>query len=129
VIIVHRSRVRAVLIDVPEPDFAASVAFWAEALGRDPNRDAAEARPYLSLMPNDRGIRFTFQRIDGPARFHLDIETDDVDAEVRRLEAAGADVVGRSEDWVVLSDPAGLLLCVIPVDSSDFDEAATSWTG
>jgi predicted enzyme related to lactoylglutathione lyase len=127
VITMHRSRVRAVMIDVPEPDLASSVAFWAEALGRRPNRPAAEARPYLSFLPHDKGIRFTVQRVDDAARFHLDIETDDVDAEVRRLEAAGGQVVNRTADWVVLRDPAGLLLCVIPVDSTDFDEAATSW--
>jgi predicted enzyme related to lactoylglutathione lyase len=127
VVAMHRSRVRAVMIDVPEPDLAASVAFWAAAIGRSPNRPASEARRYLSLLPHDKGIRFTFQRIDGPARFHLDIETDDVEAEVRRLEAAGGQVVGRTEGWVVLQDPAGLLLCVIPVDSSDFDEEAAAW--
>jgi catechol 2,3-dioxygenase-like lactoylglutathione lyase family enzyme len=123
----HRSRLRAVIIDVPDVDLAPSVTFWATALGRSPNRPVAAAHPYLSLLPSDKGIRVTFQRIDGPARFHVDIETDDVDAEVRRLGSAGGQVVERVEDWVVLRDPAGLLLCVIPVDSGDFDEAATSW--
>jgi predicted enzyme related to lactoylglutathione lyase len=123
----HRSRLRAVIIDVPDADLAPSVAFWAKALGRSPSRPAAAAHPYLSLLPSDRDIRVTFQRIDGPARLHVDIETDDVAAEVRRLETAGGQVVERVEDWVVLCDPAGLLLCVIPVDSRDFDEAATSW--
>jgi catechol 2,3-dioxygenase-like lactoylglutathione lyase family enzyme len=127
VIIMHRSRVRAVMIDVPEADLSASVDFWASALGRPPNRPAGQAHPYLGLTPDEAGIRFTFQKIDGPARFHLDIETDDVAAEVRRLEAAGGRVVGRDGNWVVLADPAGLLVCVIPVDSSDFDEAAASW--
>jgi catechol 2,3-dioxygenase-like lactoylglutathione lyase family enzyme len=123
----HRSRIRAVMIDVPEGDLAASVDFWARALGRAPNRPASEAHPYLGLAPDAAGIRFTFQKIDGPARFHLDIETDDVAAEVRRLEAAGGRVVGRDGNWVVLADPAGLPVCVIPVDSTDFDDAATSW--
>ena len=115
------------MIDVPEADLAASVDFWGQALGRAPNRPASEAQPYLGLRPDEAGIRFTFQKIDGPARFHLDIETDDVAAEVRRLEAAGGRVVGRDGNWVVLADPAGLLVCVIPVDSTDFDEAAASW--
>lgn len=115
------------MIDVPEADLAASVDFWAKALGRLPSRPASEAHPYLGLQPDEAGIRFTFQKIDGPARFHLDIETDDVAAEVRRLEAAGGRVVGRDGDWVVLADPAGLLVCVIPVDSTDFGEAAASW--
>jgi catechol 2,3-dioxygenase-like lactoylglutathione lyase family enzyme len=127
VIIMHRSRIRAVMIDVPEADLAASVGFWAKVLGKVPNRPASEAHPFLGLGPDEAGIRFTFQKIGGPARFHLDIETDDVEAEVRRLEAAGGTVVGGDGNWVVLADPAGLLVCVIPVDSTDFDEAATSW--
>jgi catechol 2,3-dioxygenase-like lactoylglutathione lyase family enzyme len=127
VIIMHRSRIRAVMIDVPEEDLAASVDFWAKALGRVPNRPASEAHPFVGLGPDEAGIRFTFQKIDGPARFHLDIETDDVEAEVRRLEAAGGRVLGREGNWVVLADPAGLPVCVMPVDSSDFDEAAALW--
>jgi predicted enzyme related to lactoylglutathione lyase len=123
----HRSRLRAVMIDAPEPDFGPAVAFWAQALGREPSRPAAQARPYLSLRPAEEGLRVTLQRIDGPARMHVDIETDDVEAEVRRLESLGGQVVDRVEDWVVLRDPAGLPVCVIPVDSTDFDRAATSW--
>ena len=115
------------MIDVPEADFAAATGFWAAAIGRSPSRAAEDAQPYLSLLPSEEGIRITLQRIEGSARFHLDIETDDVEAEVQRLEAAGAAVVDRVEDWVVLRDPAGLLLCVIPVDSTDFDDLATAW--
>ena len=74
----------------------------------------AEGRTGLLLRPvptsasfRDKGIRFTVQRVDGAARFHVAIETDDVEAEVRRLEAAGGQVVGRAGDWVVLRDPPG----------------------
>ena len=58
----------------------------------------------------------------------LNIETDNVKAEVRRLEALGGHVVDRVDDWVILQDPAGLLLCVISIDSMDFDASATTWT-
>jgi predicted enzyme related to lactoylglutathione lyase len=116
------------MIDVPEPAFSPSVHFWADAVGRAPSRSPSEADPYLTLMPAEEGVRLTFQRIpSGPPRIHLDIETDDVNAEVRRLEALGGEVVDRVEDWVVLQDPAGLLFCVISVDSTDFDASATRW--
>ena len=122
----HRSRLRAVMIDAPEPDFGPAVAFWTGALA-EAQLSRRRSRSDLSLLPGDEGIRVTLQRIDGPARMHVDIETDNVDAEVRRLEALGGQVVDRVEDWAALRDPAGLPVCVIPVDSTDFDETATSW--
>jgi hypothetical protein len=48
------------------------------------------------------------QRIDGePARLHLDVETDDVEAEVVRLEAVGAERIAKVKTWWVMRDPAG----------------------
>lgn len=126
--VMHRSRLRALMIDVPGPDLAPATAFWSGALGKTPNRTAAEAHPYLTLLPRDTGLRVTLQRIDGAARYHVDIETDDLEAEVKRLEALGAQEVERSGDWVVMRDPAGLPVCVVPVESTDFDATATTWT-
>jgi catechol 2,3-dioxygenase-like lactoylglutathione lyase family enzyme len=123
----HRSKLRALMIDVPGPDLAPATAFWAGALGLSPNRAPAEAHPYLTLLPSEEGMRVTLQRIDGAARFHVDIETDDLEAEVKRLEALGAQEVERSGDWVVMRDPAGLPVCVVPMESTDFDATATSW--
>ena len=54
------------------------------------------------------------------ARMHVDIETDDVEAETARLVGLGAVEVSRGRTWVVLADPAGLLLCVVPAESPDF---------
>lgn len=123
----HRSRLRAIMIDVPGETFDSSAVFWAAALGRTSSRAPADAAPYLTLLPGEEGIRTTLQRIDGDPRIHLDIETDDVEAEVARLQSHGAHVVDRVEDWVVMRDPAGLPLCVIPVDSTDFPAATTTW--
>ena len=68
------------------------------------------------------------QRVDAPARYHLDIETDDVDAEVDRLEALGAERVEKIETWWVMRDPAGLLFCVIRVqDPATFEVHARAW--
>ena len=53
----------------------------------------------------------------GASRIHLDVESDDPDAEVGRLVAAGAQIVERIDDWTVLRDPGGLLFCVIPAPS------------
>ncbi len=60
----------------------------------------------------------------GPARFHLDIETDDVAAEVARLTGLGAVKVADGRTWVVMRDPSGLLFDVVPHQSPWFAERA-----
>jgi len=124
---VHRSKVTAVLADVPDECFADEVAFWSGALGRPPVIDDADP-DYAELGLPVPGLQFMVQRIAGPARLHLDIETDDIDAEVARLEALGAGRVARVQSWWVLRDPAGLVFCVVRVQpGTDFDALATSW--
>lgn len=127
----HRSRIGAVLVDHPAESYDAAAAFWARALGSprrgDPN-DADE--PYESLDPLGGDVHLELQRTGSgtPARVHLDIETDDVAAEVSRVEALGARVVENHEDWVVLVDPGGLVFCVVPVQTGDgFAAHATTW--
>ncbi len=65
---------------------------------------------------------------DGSSRVHLDIETDDTAAEVARPEGLGAVRVSERGGCVQLRDPAGLVFCVVPVQSEDFELHATSWT-
>ncbi len=59
---------------------------------------------------------------------HLDIETDDVEAEVTRLEGLGARVKARIRQHVVMQAPSGHAFCVVPVYRSDFPEKAAEWT-
>ena len=56
---------------------------------------------------------------DGP-RFHLDIETDDLEAEIARLQGIGATVRTRYDDYAVMADPVGLLFCLLPPVSEEF---------
>jgi hypothetical protein len=122
----HRSRLHVVLIDSP-PDVAeVGVAFWAAALGREPQPE--QGTPFTVLAPLGAGQVLAHQRLqDGPARMHLDIETDDTDAEVARLTAIGAVVVGGHDGAIHLHDPAGLVFCVVPVQSGTFEAEATTW--
>jgi hypothetical protein len=53
---------------------------------------------------------------------HLDIHTDDLDAEVDRLERLGAQRVQRGHSWWVMRDPAGLLFCVVPDERGTLDD-------
>jgi len=53
------------------------------------------------------------QKVDHESRVHLDIESDDVEAEVRRLEALGAKRLQAIKTWVVMEAPTGQRFCVI----------------
>jgi len=123
---VHRSRLQVVLIDSPPHVADAEVAFWAGALGGGVTPDPGDT--FTTLATWGSGVELVHQRLrGGDARVHLDIETDDTDAEVARLTALGAVVVGGHDGAVHLHDPAGLVFCVVPVQSDTFDAAATTW--
>jgi hypothetical protein len=47
------------------------------------------------------------------SRVHLDIESDDVEAEVARLQKLGARRLDNVKTWVVLEAPTGQRFCVI----------------
>ena len=67
------------------------------------------------------------QKVDHPSRVHLDIETDNVPAEVARLEKLGAKVVERIQSWVVLEAPTGHRFCVVRPQRGPLGEDATEW--
>ena len=61
-------------------------------------------------------------------RVHLDIHTDDLAAEVARLEELGAERVQQVHSWWILRDPAGLLFCVIPEPAGSLNDSnAQRW--
>jgi predicted enzyme related to lactoylglutathione lyase len=124
----HRSRLTAVLVDVPTADHDRAMAFWSAALGRPGKRHETltEYAVYGEVTP---GIEFMVQATgEAEPRIHLDIETDDVDAEVARLTALGATEVDRQHSWVIMRDPVGVVFCVVRVQVKDaFEAHATTW--
>jgi predicted enzyme related to lactoylglutathione lyase len=67
------------------------------------------------------------QRVDHESRVHIDIETDDIEAEVLRLEKLGASVVRRPERWVVMQAPTGQRFCVVRIQRPGFPKNANRW--
>ncbi len=110
----HKSCLGGIIIDCQTDDLENDARFWSQALGYsirtpkesdDPNYielDAPEGRPYIEV-----------QRVDHPSRVHLDIKTDDVEAEVKRLEKLGARVVEKLERWTIMEAPSGHRFCVV----------------
>jgi len=58
---------------------------------------------------------------------HIDIETDDIEAEVARLEQLGATIDKRMERWVVMRAPTGQRFCVVRVQRDGFTKTAKVW--
>lgn len=124
----HRSRVSTFLIDVPREQAAESAAFWVEAMGVEAEAEPGEPQ-FTVLKDALPGFVTAVQAVDDAPRYHLDIETDDVAAEVARLEALGAVEVSNWQGCHTLRAPGGQLLCVIPVHSTPeyFSENAKTW--
>lgn len=122
----HRSRLAGVIIDCETDDLEAAAAFWSAALGVRPK---LKVEPdYVSLdVPADEP-HVEVQKVDHPSRVHLDIESDDIPAEVSRLEALGARKLADVRDWCVMEAPTGQRFCVVPVERGGFEEKANRWS-
>ncbi|MAT06250.1 MAG: glyoxalase/bleomycin resistance/dioxygenase family protein [Acidimicrobiaceae bacterium] len=124
----HHSRLYVAVIDVPADDYADQISFWGAATGH-PMREL-DAPEFHGARLNDNGALIV-QRIDeGDARVHLDFHTDDLDAEVARLQGLGATVDRRTGDeWVVMTDPSGLEFCVVVDPRGTLtDDNSNVWT-
>jgi predicted enzyme related to lactoylglutathione lyase len=125
----HKSKLGGFIIDCKTQDLAAAAAFWSDALGM-PVRPAPaeESDAYKKLDDRQHGLDIEVQKVDHPSRVHLDIETDDIDAEVQRLEKLGAKRVAQVKSWWVMEAPTGQRFCVVAAASPQFRDKATQWT-
>ena len=119
----HFSRLFKAVIDVPASDHEREASFWGAALGQPLPRFDRHPE-YNGTALHGQDFWLLTQRLgEGTARVHLDIHTDDLDAEVDRLERLGAQRVQRVHTWQVMRDPAGLLFCVLPEPPGRMNES------
>jgi catechol 2,3-dioxygenase-like lactoylglutathione lyase family enzyme len=124
----HHSRLCAVLIDCNVPDLDQAARFWGEALGRPVDLKHSGSRGIYRMLETPPGEPIVeIQRVSHESRVHIDIEADDIPAEVARLEKLGAKVVERLERWVVMQAPTGQRFCVVRVQRPGFAKNANRW--
>ena len=113
----HRSRLVQVCIDSPARWHDSEVSFWRAATGwrwvpSDGSEFAGKVYP-----PDPSQMQLLLQRLDetdprSATDAHIDVGTDDVEAEVTRLVDLGAVRGETGRGWVVLTDPVGMTFCV-----------------
>jgi Glyoxalase-like domain len=132
----HRSRLCQLVIDCDDLD--RGVEFWSAALDapEEPLPDKSR-HIYRRLRLPDSDIRVLLQLTNDEEvaknRIHLDLETDDVQAEVERLLALGACRYShqqeRGYDFWVLRDPWGNEFCVLQPEFPELLARRRPWTG
>jgi predicted enzyme related to lactoylglutathione lyase len=122
----HRSRLAGFIIDCKTNDLPAAADFWSSALGLA--KGPPEGDRYILLDGAPVGLHVEVQSVEHPSRVHIDIESDDIEAEAARLEALGAKRVGPVQRWIVLEAPTGQRFCVVRAKRSlEGVQGATLW--
>ena len=120
----HKSKLAGFIIDCQTDDLDTAADFWSAALGAPPKKKEGK---YVTLQTAPGEPYVEVQSVSHPSRVHIDIETDNIEAEVKRLISLGAREVARIRDWVVLEAPTGQRFCVVKVQGKDFEQKANVW--
>jgi predicted enzyme related to lactoylglutathione lyase len=124
----HKSKLAGFIIDCQTSDLEPAANFWGSALGmavRD--LPPGEGEIYKKLEDTSHGLHIEVQKVSHPSGVHLDIETDDIAAEVLRLEKLGARRIQLVHTWWVMEAPTGQRFCVVRASSADFAAKAHQW--
>ena len=124
----HRSRIAGFVLDCHVDDLGPAAEFWARALGRPvANPDEDGDGRYAELAQRPGAPNLLLQRVEHHSHIHLDIETDDMQAEVARLEALGAKRIGFVKRWWVMEAPTGHRFCVVNPQHGPLGDDANRW--
>jgi hypothetical protein len=123
----HKSRLAGFIIDCKTADPGSAAEFWGAALGMEVQTLPGQEGKYVQLVDPINDLHVEVQSVSHPSRVHLDIEADDVEAEVRRLEALGAKRLEKINTWWVMEAPTGQRFCVVRSQGKRFAETAHSW--
>lgn len=124
----HHSRLSSIIIDCKVDDLEAAAEFWSRAIGRKiANVDLDGADRYAEIETYDDEPIVVIQKVAHESRVHLDIETDDIEAEVKRLEALGAKRIEFIKRWWVMEAPTGHRFCVLNKQRKEFGPHLNEW--
>lgn len=123
----HRSKLSTFVLDCRTGDLDAATSFWSQALGRPAKPPQQGDDRYRDLECSPSEPLLMIQRVEHESRIHLDIESDDIEAEVARLEALGARRIESIRSWVVMEAPTGQRFCVVRPQRGPIVLHASRW--
>lgn len=121
----HKSRLAGFIIDCKTDDLDSAANFWSAALGMA--QSGREGDAYERLDATARGLHIEVQKVKHESRLHLDIESDDIPAEVARLEKLGARRIANVSTWVVMEAPTGQRFCIVRAKWEKDAPGITTW--
>ncbi|WP_223643329.1 VOC family protein [Corallococcus sp. EGB] len=125
----HHSRLSTFVIDCKVEDLDAAARFWSGALGRALKPVDPGSPTYRELEVKDHEPMLLIQQVEHESRIHLDIESDDLDAELERLEALGAKRIAYVKRWWVMESPTGQRFCIVRPQRGPLEGRANVWDG
>ena len=125
----HQSRLGGVIIDCNTDDLNREAAFWSKALGYEIRlSDDPDDEKYVALDTPEGEPYIEGQSVEHPSRVHLDIKTDNLEAEVLRLEMLGAVRVKMVKQWWIMEAPSGHRFCVVPLHPGQNVGQLNTWS-
>ncbi len=125
----HKSRLSTFVIDCKDAEMEKAAKFWGEALGRPVLAVEPGFPQYRTLKMREDEPLVMIQSVKHDSRIHLDIEADDIEAEVARLEKLGAKRIEKVRTWWVMEAPTGQRFCVVRPQRGPLGQhpSANSW--
>jgi hypothetical protein len=123
----HKSRLSTFVIDCKGDELDTAARFWSQALGREARVQDDGDLKYRELRSDADEPLLLLQTVDHDSRIHLDIESDDLDAEAARLEKLGAKKVAFVKRWWVMEAPTGQRFCIVRPQRGPLGDDANEW--
>jgi hypothetical protein len=123
----HKSRLCAFVIDCKTDDLAKAAEFWSKALGRPVQPPVDGFETYRELEADLDEPMLLLQKVSHESRIHMDIESTDLEAEAKRLEALGCKRVGFVRKWWVMESPTGQRFCIVNPQRGWNGDGGTEW--
>src|SRR6266498_3579310 len=120
----HKSQLAGFIIDCQTDNISEAAHFWSKALGYPIEAPDDASRRFIALETGRNNLHVEVQQVNHTSRVHLDIKTDNVEAEVCRLERLGAKRIQAFPSWCVLEAPTGHRFCVVHYEQSQLSAEA-----